>query len=108
MNEQSVLPPAPWYTSDVQRAQVFAVVSGFLSTAVGVVIQLFNFSIDAAIVNMKVALVLQLVNLGFGAWGLLKRAMSQVQPLTLTAGAAVRRSERLPPILDSDPTKVPK
>jgi hypothetical protein len=102
-----VLPPAPWYSSEVQRAQVFALVAGLSSTMIGIVIQLFGLSVDAAQINAKVALGLQLVNLGGNGWGLIKRAVSKVQPLTLTKGRADAMNEADPSILIVDPTKIP-
>lgn len=80
----TILPAEPWYTSPVQRAQVFASLSGLAA----LVIQLFELQVDVAVINVKIGIIAQIVNVGFGFWGILKRSNSEIQPLTLTKAGA--------------------
>lgn len=80
----TILPAEPWYTSPVQRAQVFASLSGIAA----LVIQLLDLQVDVAMINVKIGIVAQIVNVGFGLWGILKRSSSEIQPLTLTKAGA--------------------
>lgn len=87
--QSPVLPPEPWYKSPVQRAQVFAA----LSSIAAIAIPLFGFNIDISIINAKLGLVAQLVNLGFTLWGIMRRSNSSLQPLTLTKAGAAAKSD---------------
>jgi hypothetical protein len=70
-----------------------------------VIIDLFGLSVDAQLVNAKIALVGQLVSLAFNGWAIIKRGTSSVAPLTLSAGSAATRNAQNPSLLDADPTK---
>lgn len=105
MNEtQPVLPVEPWYQSAVQRAAVLGILTGMAA----VIIDLFGLSVDAQVVNAKIALAGQLVSLGFNGWAIIKRGKSNIAPLTLSAGGAALRNAQNPPLLETDPTKVTK
>jgi hypothetical protein len=84
-----LLPPEPWYTSSVQRAQFFAL----LTSAAAVIIQLFDFQVDVQLVNAKIGLVAQLANMAFTGWGIFKRQTSTIQPLTMTAAGAAKKAD---------------
>lgn len=99
--QQPLLPAQPWYTSPVQRAQVF----GAVSSLAALIIQLFEIHADIAVVNLKIGLVAQCCNLAFGVWGIIKRQTSTVHPLTMTEGGAKAATAKNPPMLDADPTK---
>lgn len=99
--QQPLLPAMPWYTSPVQRAQVF----GAVSSLAALIIQLFEIQADIAVVNLKIGLVAQACNLAFGVWGIIKRQTSAVHPLTMTAAGAEKQTIANPPMMATDPTK---
>ena len=88
-----VLPATPWYQSPVQRAAVFATISSMVALG----IQLFGVEVDAQLVNVKIGIVAQLSNLGFGLWAIVKRQTSAIQPLTITKAGAVTKNIINPP-----------
>lgn len=88
-NQTPLLPAAPWYTSPVQRAAVLAT----LTSAIGLMIQLFNLSWDVQMVNAKMAIVGQIFNLGFSLWAVIRRQTSRIAPLTLTRKGADKQAD---------------
>ncbi len=80
-----------WYNSSVQRAQVFAA----LSSLAAIIIPLVGLNVDIQIINAKLALVAQAVNLGFTLWGIMRRQTSDIQPLTMTKAGAEIKSEEI-------------
>ena len=103
-NQQPLLPAEPWYASPAQRAAVLGIIAGMAAA----VIDLFGLSVDAQVFNAKLALVGQLVSLGFNVLTIIKRGRSDIAPLTLTSGGAEYRNLANPPMLDADPTKTTK
>lgn len=84
-----VLPPDPWYASPAQRAGFAAL----LTSIVSMVLQLFGKNIDIQIINLKVGLVLQIISACYTVWAMVKRARSNIQPLTWTRKGAENRAE---------------
>lgn len=109
MNEQPVLPAVPWYESEVQLRAVLAMVAQLLSVVtriadhLGLHIQVSGADIDAIFADLT-----QGAAIWLGALAIVKRQKSQVSPLTLTASGAAVHTVENPPLLDSDPTKLPK
>lgn len=103
---QPVLPPAPWYTSDVQVRMVIAIVGQLVSLVFRTLPMLgINFDASAIDVDAVVANITQGVAIVFGLLAIVKRQQSPVAPLTLTQKAAEDRTKINPPLLESDPTK---
>lgn len=101
-----VIPPAPWYTSDVQvrlvvalGAQLVSIVFRTLELA-GVHIHIEQTNLDAIVANIT-----QGVAVVFGVLAIVKRQQSPVAPLTLTKKAADQKAIDNPPVLPVDPTK---
>lgn len=106
---QPLLPPAPWYTSEVQVRAVIAIGGQLVSLVfrtlplIGINIDTSGFDVDALVANAT-----QGVAIVFAGLAIMKRQQSAVAPLTLTAKAAEQKKIETPPLLDSDPTKLPK
>jgi hypothetical protein len=106
---QPLLPPIPWYESEVQLRAVLAMAAQLLSILtriadhLGLHVQFSGADIDAIFADLT-----QGAAIWLGALAIIKRQKSQVAPLTLTAGAAAVQVVTNPPLLDADPTKVPK
>jgi hypothetical protein len=106
---QPVLPAQPWYTSPVQVQLVAAGFTQGISIIfrtidlLGFELQLKHIDVDALGANLAQGLVLLFVGI---AWW--KRQRSQVAPLTFSKQAAKEMTQSNPPLLASDPTKVPK
>jgi hypothetical protein len=105
---QPLLPAAPWYTSEVQVRAVIAAAAQLISILLRIVGKYTELSITTDMVDAIVADVTQGVAVVFGVLAITKRQSSQVAPLTLTANGAALRDVGNPPLLDADPTKVPK
>lgn len=107
--DQPVLPPAPWYTSPLQVQLVAAGISQVISLALrtvallGYEIQVKEIPVDELGANLAQGLAFM-----FGGIAWWKRQRSQVAPLTMTKQAAKDLTQINPPLLASDPTKVPK
>lgn len=108
-DQQPVLPAVPWYESEVQLRAVLAMVAQLLSVVtriadhLGLHIQVSGADIDAIFADLT-----QGAAIWLGALAIIKRQKSQVSPLTLTASGAAVHTVENPPLLDSDPTKLPK
>lgn len=106
---QPVLPATPWWESEVQLRAVLAMAAQLLSVAtriadhLGLHIQVSGADIDAIFADLT-----QGAAIWLGALAIIKRQKSQVSPLTLTASSAVLHTVENPPLLVSDPTKLPK
>lgn len=106
---QPVLPAAPWYSSPVQVQLVTAGVAQAISIVFRTVDALgYEIKLGAADVDALAANVTQGVAMACVAWAWWKRQRSQVAPLTFTAKAAEDLTKARPPILEQDPTKLPK
>jgi hypothetical protein len=108
-DQQPVLPAVPWYESPVQVRLVSAGISGAISVVfrtidlLGFELQVKHIDVDALGANLAQGVALVFVGL---AWW--KRQRSAVAPLTFTATGAAAHAVSNPPLLDSDPTKLPK
>lgn len=108
-DQQPVLPAVPWYESEVQLRAVLAMVAQLLSVVtriadhLGLHIQVSGADIDAIFADLT-----QGAAIWLGALAIIKRQKSAVSPLTMTAGGAAAQTVINPPLLDSDPTKLPK
>jgi hypothetical protein len=106
---QPILPATPWYESEVQLRAVLAMGAQLISVLtriadhLGLHVQVSAVDIDAVFADLT-----QVVAIWLGALAIIKRQKSAVAPLTLTAGSAALRTVQNPPLLDSDPTKLPK
>jgi len=106
-DQQPVLPPAPWYSSEVQVRAVIALGAQLISILFRALGRYTDFDITTEMVDALVADLTQATAIIFGALAVMKRGNSAVAPLTLTAGAAAVRTVQNPPLLDADPTKIP-
>lgn len=89
-----VLPPAPWYESDVTVRLVAAGFAQLVSIIFRTIDLLgYEIRISAADIDAILANVTQGVALVAGFLALLKRKSSPIQPLTLTKAAAVAKAE---------------
>lgn len=106
---QPVIPAVPWYESEVQLRAVLAMVAQLLSVVtriadhLGLHIQVSGADIDAIFADLT-----QGAAIWLGALAIIKRQKSAVSPLTMTAGGAAAQTVINPPLLDTDPTKLPK
>jgi hypothetical protein len=107
-DQQPVLPPAPWYTSEVQVRAVIAAAAQLVSIALRVIGKYTELSITTDMVDAIVADVTQAAAVIFGILAVTKRQTSAIAPLTITAKQAEVMSQITPPLLDADPTKLPK
>jgi hypothetical protein len=105
MNEQPMLPPTPWWESEVQVRAVIAMTAQLVSIVLRVVSRYTELSITTDMVDAIVADITQAVAVLFGGLAIIKRQTSSVQPLTLTSGAAAAKAVESPPMFKSDPTK---
>lgn len=109
MNDpQPILPAAPWYTSEVQVRAVIAAAAQLVSIALRIIGKYTELSITTDMVDAIVADVTQGAAVIFGILAVTKRQASAVAPLTLTAKQADDQTRINPPLLPSDPTKLPK
>lgn len=108
-DQQPILPPAPWYTSEVQVRAVIAI-GGQLVSLIFRTLPMVGLNIDTALIDVDalVANASQGVAIVFAGMAIMKRQQSSVAPLTLTAGSAAVRTVQNPPLLDTDPTKIPQ
>lgn len=108
-DQQPVLPAVPWYESEVQLRAVLAMVAQLLSVVtriadhLGLHVQVSGADIDAIFADLT-----QGAAIWLGALAIIKRQKSAVSPLTMTAGGAAAQTVINPPLLDADPTKLPK
>lgn len=105
--QQPVIPPAPWYTSEVQVRAVIALAAQLVSIILRVVGRYTELSITTELVDAVVADVTQGLAILFGILAITKRSSSPVAPLTLTAKGAEAKAAENPPLLPADPTRVP-
>ena len=105
---QPIIPAAPWYTSEVQVRAVIAALAQLVSIALRIVGKYTELSITTDMVDAIVADVTQGVAVVFGVLAVTKRQTSAVAPLTMTRKGADDQTRINPPLLDSDPTKLPK
>lgn len=97
MSENSpvpVLPPEPWYRSEVQVRAVLAIVAQIVSLVFRT-LPMFGIQIDvsAADIDAVFANVAQGIAMIFAVLAITKRASSTIQPLTLTKAAADAKAE---------------
>lgn len=108
-DQQPVLPATPWYESEVQLRAVLAMGAQLLSVGLRIADHLgLHIQVSAADVDAILADITQGAAIWLGTLAILKRQKSAVSPLTLTATGAVNHTVANPPLLDSDPTKLPK
>lgn len=106
---QPVIPAVPWYESEVQLRAVLAMGAQLLSVALrtadhlGLHLQVSTADLDAILADLT-----QGAAIWLGALAIIKRQKSAVSPLTMTAGGAAAQTVINPPLLDTDPTKLPK
>jgi hypothetical protein len=105
---QPILPAAPWYTSEVQVRAVIAAAAQLVSIALRILGKYTELEITTEMIDSIVADITQGVAVVFGILAVTKRQTSTVAPLTLTAKQADDHTRINPPLLDSDPTKLPK
>jgi hypothetical protein len=105
---QPLLPAAPWYTSEVQVRGVIAAAAQLVSIVLRIVGRYTELSVTTDMIDAITADVTQGLAVVFAVLALTKRQSSPVAPLTLTAKGAERLTQLNPPLLDSDPTKIPK
>lgn len=102
--QQPLLPPAPWYTSEVQVRAVIAILGQLVSLVfrtlpmVGIDIDTSGFDLDAVVANVS-----QGVAIVFAGLAIMKRQQSIVAPLTMTQAGAEQLRTATPPLLDVDP-----
>ena len=87
--QSPVLPPTPWYTSEVQVRAVIALFFQLLSI-VSRYVPMPWFDKHS---SDLVADVGQVVAILFGALAITKRQVSPIQPLTLTAAGAEKKAD---------------
>jgi len=105
-DQQPVLPPQAWYTSEVQVRAVIALAAQLISILFRILSRYTDLEITTEMVNSLVADLTQATAIIFGALAVMKRGNSAVAPLTLTAGSAALRNIENPSLLDADPTKI--
>ena len=89
-----VLPPEPWYKSEVQVRAVVAIGSQGVSLIFRTLPLLgIEITVDQAQLDAIFANVMQGVAVLFGYLAITKRASSPIQPLTLTKASAAAKSE---------------
>lgn len=111
---QPLLPPEPWYKSEVQWRAVIAIGAQVISIGLRMAERIaaafgytLGLSITATDIDGLVADATQAIAVVFALWAITKRSSSKVQPLTLTQAGADALREKMPPLLDVDPTKKP-
>lgn len=108
-DQQPILPATPWYESEVQLRMVLAMGAQLVSVLtriadhLGLHLQISAVDLDAIFADLT-----QGAAVWLGVLAIIKRQKSVVSPLTLTAGGAAVHTVQNPPLLDSDPTKLPK
>ena len=102
---QHVLPPEPWYRSEVQVRAVIALAAQLISILFRAIGRYTDLQITDEQIDLIVADITQAVAIIFGIMAVLKRKDSPIQPLTLTAGSAAAKAAQMNPILPADPTK---
>lgn len=103
--DSPLLPPEPWYKSEVQVRAVIAVAAQLVSILLRVIGRYTEVSITSEQVDLLVADITQAVAVIFGGLAILKRKDSPIQPLTLTANQAKVMQAQSPPVHATDPTK---
>lgn len=106
-DQQPILPPAPWYTSEVQVRAVIALGAQLISILFRILGRYTDIEVTTEMIDALVADMTQATAIIFGVLAIMKRSNSPVAPLTLTAGSAAVRAVQNPPLLDADPTKIP-
>lgn len=98
--ESPLLPPAPWWTSEVQVRAVVAVAAQLISVLLRMVGRYTEVSLSTEDIDTVTADILQIVAIVFGGLAILKRKDSEIQPLTLSKGSAASQahSAQLNPI----------
>lgn len=98
--EAPLLPPAPWWTSEVQVRAVIAVVAQLISVLLRMIGRYTEVSLSTEDIDAVTADILQIVAIVFGGLAILKRKDSEIQPLTLSKGSAASQahSAQLNPI----------
>jgi hypothetical protein len=89
---QPVFPPEPWYRSEVQVRLVIASVIQVISVLLRALGRYTEVSFTSEDLDLVMADVSQLVAIGFGVLAIVSRKNSNIQPLTLTQGAAAVRA----------------
>lgn len=87
----TVFPPEPWYRSEVQFRLVIASVIQVLSVLLRMAGRYLDISITSEDLDLLMADASQLIAIVFGILAIISRKNSNIQPLTLTAGAAKAR-----------------
>lgn len=108
-DQQPVLPAVPWYESEVQLRMVLAMAAQLVSVLTRIVDHLgLHLQISAVDVDAIFADLTQGAAVWLGVLAIIKRQKSQVSPLTMTASGAAVHTVENPPLLETDPTKLPK
>ena len=93
---------------EVQVRAVIAAAAQLLSIALRIVGRYTDLSVTTDMIDSITADVTQGIAVLFGVLAVTKRQSSQVAPLTMTQKGADALTQSKPPLLDSDPTKLPK
>lgn len=86
-----VLPPEPWYLSEVQVRLVISALAQILSICLRVAKRYLEIDLTSEDIELIAADVLQGVAILFGLLAIVKRQRSPIQPLTMTKGEARAR-----------------
>jgi hypothetical protein len=87
--QNPVLPPAPWYSSEVQVRGVIALAFQLAS----ILFRYVGWPWWDAHADAMTADVGQGIAIAFGIWAIIGRQNSPIQPLTLTAAGADKRAD---------------
>lgn len=88
-----LLPPEPWYRSEVQVRAVIALGAQLISILLRIVGRYTELSLTTEMVDAVVADITQAVAVVFAYLAISKRSNSTIQPLTLTAASAEKKAE---------------
>lgn len=102
--QQPVLPPEPWYKSEVQWRAVIAVIAQLVSIVLRILGRYFEIGFSETDLQLVVADITQGVAIVFGLLAVIKRQQSVIQPLTLTKAEAEKRA----PTAQIDPQTLEK
>ena len=90
--EAPLLPPEPWYSSEVAVRGVIAGGAQIVSLILRAVSRYTDLSITSDMIDAVTADILQAVAVLFTILAIIKRKNSEIQPLTLTAGGAAAKA----------------
>ena len=88
-----VLPPEPWYRSEVQVRLVIGAGAQVLSIGLRIAKRFLDIDVSDVDIELAVADLFQVVAIVFGVLAIVKRQQSPIQPLTLTQTGATARAD---------------